>query len=82
MVRVGLGFLELLKEDLEIENAERMTWITNKQKGLIEAIKNFFKGAEHRFGVRLMYNNFKTAHKGLLLKQTLWNATRATTKHR
>ena len=75
-------FLKFLKEDLDIVNDSIVTWITDKQKGLIEAVKEEFTGSSHRFCVRHMYNNFKTQFKGLVLKQTLWNAARATTKHR
>ena len=75
-------FLIFLKEDLDIVNDSIVTWITNKQKGLIGAVKEEFTGSSHRFCVRHMYNNFKTQFKGLVLKQTLWNAARATTKHR
>ena len=75
-------FLDYLKEDLGLYNDEHITWITGKQKGLLEVIKNMFSGSEHRFFVRHMYNNFKAEHKGLVLKQTLWNAARATTVQR
>ena len=75
-------FLDYLKEDLSLYNDEHITWITDKEKGLLEVIKNMFSGFEHRFCFRHMYNNFKTEHKGLVLKQTLWNAARATTVQR
>ncbi|KAM1091099.1 hypothetical protein PS2_018270 [Malus domestica] len=35
--------------------------------------------AEHRHCVRHLYNNFKKKYSGLALKQTLWEAARATT---
>ena len=75
-----LWFLELLAEDLQIQHGHHITWISDRQKGLIDAVKNVFgESAPHRFCVRHLHNNFKTMHKGLLLKQTLWKAARAST---
>ena len=75
-------FLEFLREDLQIGNSHTLTWITDKQKGLIEAIKDAFPNAEHRFCVRYLYNNFKLRYKGLHLKQIMWNAARALMRNR
>ncbi|KAK0594585.1 hypothetical protein LWI29_037000 [Acer saccharum] len=73
-------FLELLGQDLEINNSYGIVWITDKQKGLIDAITQMFPNSEHRFCVRHMYNNFKSEHKGLLFKQILWAAAKCTTE--
>ncbi|KAK1560930.1 hypothetical protein Q3G72_032472 [Acer saccharum] len=73
-------FLELLGQDLEINNSYGIVWITDKQKGLIDAIAQMFPNSEHRFCVRHMYNNFKSEHKGLLFKQILWAAAKCTTE--
>ena len=75
-------FLIFLKEDLDIVNDSLLTSITDKQKGLIEEVKEVFTRSAHRFCVKYMCNNFKTQFKGLVLKQTLWSAARATIKHR
>ena len=75
-------FLEFLSKDLQIDNSHSLTWITDKQKGLIEAIKDAFLNSEHRFCVRYLYNNFKLQHKGLHLKQIMWNAAKATMRNR
>ena len=73
-------FFELLKADLEIVQINQITWVLDRQKGLIEAVKTIFgKGALHRFCLRHLYNNYKTQHKGLLLKQLFQKVTRATT---
>ena len=37
-----LWFLELLGVDLEINNSHGIVWITDKQKGLIDAIRELF----------------------------------------
>ncbi|KAL5553064.1 hypothetical protein UlMin_040465 [Ulmus minor] len=75
-------FLELLKVDLNINNSHGIAWITDKQKGLIDAIADLFPNSEHRFCVKHLHNNFKVYHKGLLLKQTLWGAATAATEQR
>ncbi|KAI8571636.1 hypothetical protein RHMOL_Rhmol01G0135200 [Rhododendron molle] len=72
-------FLELLKEDLDVHNSGLYTFMTDKQKGLIDAVGELFPNARHRFCVRHMYNNFKGEFKGLVLKEILWKAARATT---
>ncbi|GAB2276524.1 hypothetical protein Dimus_039195 [Dionaea muscipula] len=53
--------------------------MSDKQKGLIEAVADLFPEAAHRFCVRHLYNNFKKDHKGLVLKQLFWKAARSTT---
>ena len=41
--------------------------------GLITAIKMFFPIVKHRYYVKHIYNNFKVDHKGLELKDALWD---------
>ncbi|XP_028122043.1 uncharacterized protein LOC114319235 [Camellia sinensis] len=53
--------------------------MSDKQKGLIDVVAECFPNASHKFCVRNLYNNFKGEHKGLVLKDLLWKATRATT---
>ncbi|KAH7861908.1 hypothetical protein Vadar_032518 [Vaccinium darrowii] len=53
--------------------------MSDRQKGLIEAVRTLNPSAEHRFCVRHLYNNFKQDFKGLVLKDILWKAVRATT---
>ncbi|KAL8520262.1 hypothetical protein ACS0TY_010986 [Phlomoides rotata] len=73
-------FLTILKRDLEI-NAEDFTFISDKQKGLIQAFHSVFPGAEHRFCVRHLHNNLKSAgFNGLAYKQILWKAAMSTTQ--
>ncbi|CAL8086395.1 unnamed protein product [Prunus armeniaca] len=74
-----IWFLELLIEDLQIENGKAWVFMSDKQKGLIPAIETLLPTAEHRMCVRHLYNNFKTEHAGLALKNILWAAARATT---
>ena len=72
-------FAELLKEDIDVEDPSRLTFISDRQKGLERAVDTVFQGAEVRFCVRHLYANFKKQFPGLLLKQQLWACARATT---
>ncbi|KAL0339915.1 UNVERIFIED_CONTAM: hypothetical protein Sradi_4508300 [Sesamum radiatum] len=74
-----LWFLELLMNDLEIPtDSDKWTIMSDKQKGLIDAVDMLLPYCEHRFCVMHLYNNFKLAHKGLGLKMMLWKAAKAT----
>ncbi|XP_061988909.1 uncharacterized protein LOC133707368 [Rosa rugosa] len=72
-------FLELLKWDLKMDKDSSYAFITDKQKGLGNAIADWFPNAEHRHCVRHFYNNFKAKHPGEGLKQLVWNAARSST---
>ncbi|KAL6141587.1 hypothetical protein ACLB2K_059875 [Fragaria x ananassa] len=65
-------FLEL-QQDVKIERDSSYVFMTDKQKGLDNALK------EHRHYVRHLHNNFKQKHPGEVLKQLMWNAARSTT---
>ncbi|XP_039032820.1 uncharacterized protein LOC120168023 [Hibiscus syriacus] len=73
-------FLELLGNDLELNNSHILTFMTDRQKGLVEAVAELFLNVEHRTCVRHLYSNFKSNghHKGKTLKDQLWMAARAT----
>jgi len=71
-------FLGLLVEDLNITNSCQWIFVSDKQKGLVEAIDSLLLGCEHRFCVMHLYQNFKASFKGLALKNILWKAARAT----
>ncbi|KAG8367491.1 hypothetical protein BUALT_Bualt16G0077500 [Buddleja alternifolia] len=49
-------------------------FISDRQKGLVEAVAKVAPRAQHRFCVRHMYNNFKATFKGVELKQLFWKA--------
>ena len=53
--------------------------MSDRQKGLQNAVDKIFIGSDGRFCVRHMHGNFKKDFPGLLLKQMLWAAARATT---
>ncbi|KAL0305556.1 UNVERIFIED_CONTAM: hypothetical protein Sradi_5972900 [Sesamum radiatum] len=71
-------FLILLKHDLDIVRQDEYTFMSDKQKGLIQAFEEVFPGCDHRFCVRHLHNNLKNAgYRGLAFKTALWNAARA-----
>ncbi|XP_024178269.1 uncharacterized protein LOC112184236 [Rosa chinensis] len=71
-------FLSFLKEDLMIHHSSQYAFISDKQRGLEQAIKDLFPDAEHIHCVRHLHNNIKgDCHTGLNLKQRLWAVARA-----
>ncbi|XP_019237339.1 PREDICTED: uncharacterized protein LOC109217534 [Nicotiana attenuata] len=73
-------FLNHLVSDLEIDYQESWTFMSDKQKGLIEAFNEALPYVGHRFCVRRLHNNFKGAgFIGESLKHALWTAAKATT---
>ncbi|KAH0636774.1 hypothetical protein KY289_036689 [Solanum tuberosum] len=56
--------------------------MSDRQKGLIGAVKYLFSEAEHRNCVRHMYQNFRQKYKGKALKDLVWNAARASNEVR
>ncbi|GLT31838.1 hypothetical protein SLA2020_065460 [Shorea laevis] len=51
-------FLEELQSDMQIGGGNRFTFISNQQKGLMNAIKELFPNVEHRRCARHIYANF------------------------
>ncbi|KAL4325824.1 hypothetical protein GQ457_11G025620 [Hibiscus cannabinus] len=75
-------FLSLLMTDLEMTNSYHFTFMSDKQKGLIEVLLELFPHSQHRKCVRHLYSNFKNVagFKGKNLKDALWKAARSTYK--
>ncbi|KAL4309024.1 hypothetical protein GQ457_01G010200 [Hibiscus cannabinus] len=73
-------FLLLLQTDLEISNSYHISFMSERQKGLKEALEEVFPESEQRKCVRHIYNNFKSKeyNKGKTLKDVVWKAARAT----
>lgn len=73
-------FLTVLKNDLNIVRPYEYTFMSDKQKGLIQSFEEVFPDSDHRFCVRHLHNNFKSAgYRGLSFKNALWAAARAST---
>ncbi|KAK3230938.1 hypothetical protein Dsin_002819 [Dipteronia sinensis] len=68
----------LLADDLELNNSFGIVWISDKHKGLLDVTVERFPHSEYKFCVKHPYNKFKAQHRGLLLKQILWAAAKAT----
>ncbi|GJW94568.1 mutator type transposase [Tanacetum coccineum] len=56
------------------------TFISDRQKGLIQAIASVFSSAEHRYCVRHIHENMKSQFKRGVYKEMHWNAAKATSK--
>jgi transposase-like protein len=72
-------FLRTLKDDLGIENTRPWTFMSDRQKGLINAVNALWPDAQHRFYVRNLHQNFaKKGWRGDIFKNKLWQIARAT----
>ncbi|XP_012844341.1 PREDICTED: uncharacterized protein LOC105964362 [Erythranthe guttata] len=67
-------FLGELLEEIGSVEERKWTFISDRQKGLLEAIKDVAPGCDHRFCVRHIYQNFKQKWPALELKTRLWRA--------
>ncbi|KAK1355514.1 MULE domain-containing protein [Heracleum sosnowskyi] len=75
-------FLKHLKPRLDEHPVQEINFISDRQKGLRDAVHTLFPTSPHRFCFRHMYQNFKSHFKGSKLHTMLWNAARAyKTKH-
>ncbi|XP_031120429.1 uncharacterized protein LOC116023567 [Ipomoea triloba] len=75
-------FLRHLKKDLSItpQDELELTFISDKQKGLLPAFEEVLPAVTHRFCVRHLHGNMKVAgFTGKAVKDGLWEAARATT---
>jgi basic membrane lipoprotein Med (substrate-binding protein (PBP1-ABC) superfamily) len=52
--------------------------MSDRRKGMINAVKTVFPDSKHRHCVRHLYQNFHTKHKGETLKNDLWEIARST----
>ncbi|KAL0456480.1 UNVERIFIED_CONTAM: hypothetical protein Slati_0987200, partial [Sesamum latifolium] len=73
-------FLIVLNHDLNIVRDYEFTFMSDKEKGLMQALEKVFPGSDHRCCVRHLHNNFKHAgFRGQGFKIALWNAAKACT---
>lgn len=54
-------FLSTIETDLQLNDHQQWTFISDKQKGLIKAFQEHFPGSKNRFCVRHLHGNMKTA---------------------
>ncbi|KAK1353101.1 MULE domain-containing protein [Heracleum sosnowskyi] len=70
-------FLKHLKPRLDEHPVQGINFISDRQKGLREAVHKLFPTSPHRFCFRHMYKNFKSHFKGSKLHTMFWNAAKA-----
>ncbi|KAL8116030.1 hypothetical protein AgCh_022497 [Apium graveolens] len=73
-------FLNLLAYDVNIINSGGWIFISDRQKGLINALTTVVPNAEYRFYVMNLYRNMYKDHKGVGSRILLWLAVRSTTE--
>ncbi|KAL0391129.1 UNVERIFIED_CONTAM: Retrovirus-related Pol polyprotein from transposon RE1 [Sesamum calycinum] len=67
--RIGLGSLVSC---WRILGTNRWSFISERQKGLVEALRELTPGSEHRYCIIHMYENLKQKFKGAELKEYFW----------
>ncbi|KAF6152565.1 hypothetical protein GIB67_013012 [Kingdonia uniflora] len=55
----------------------KLTFISDRQKGLIDTVADIFPFANHRFCFRHMYKNMKKVYRGTHLESLVWKPVRA-----
>ncbi|XP_057529748.1 uncharacterized protein LOC130808285 [Amaranthus tricolor] len=76
-------FLALLVDDINLvtDKDSEITFMSDRQKGLIDALKNVVLQSEVRFCCRYIWTNFKKQFSRELFRHLLWKAARATTNY-
>ncbi|KAH9648646.1 SWIM-type domain-containing protein [Citrus sinensis] len=72
-------FMENLNNYLD--DGRQVTFISDRQKGLINAISTTWPTAYHRACSRHVYANFSKSFAGAQLKQLFWKAAKSSNKH-
>nr|KAJ0196279.1 hypothetical protein LSAT_V11C700355580 [Lactuca sativa] len=72
-------FLECLGDDLDLHAMSNFTFVSDRQKGLLQAVRQLFPCAEHRLCLRHIHENMKKQWRTKEYKDHLWDCTTATT---
>ncbi|KAL2243683.1 UNVERIFIED_CONTAM: hypothetical protein Sindi_0486300 [Sesamum indicum] len=67
-------FVSELLDEIGGLGTTKYSFISDRQKGLVEALKDLVLDVEHRFCLRHMYENFKVKFKSVELKEYFWRA--------
>ncbi|GKA38869.1 hypothetical protein Tco_0731420 [Tanacetum coccineum] len=67
-----------LGDDIDLHPNSNFTFISNRQKGIIPAIKTIYPSAEHRYCLQHIHENMKQGWCGQAYKDLLWRAASAT----
>ncbi|CAI9287755.1 unnamed protein product [Lactuca saligna] len=68
-------FLELLRDDLDLDSGRGLVVISDQHKGLLESMKDILPHVEHRNCVMHIYANFRKTFTGLEYKKLFWAAS-------
>ncbi|KAL4592076.1 hypothetical protein LXL04_005057 [Taraxacum kok-saghyz] len=75
-------FLDCLAEDLDLNASSNFTFISDRQKGLSNAISKIFPNAQHRVCLKHIHENMRRNWRDTEYKNLLWEtATTTTTPH-
>ncbi|KAL5783694.1 hypothetical protein ACOSP7_008723 [Xanthoceras sorbifolium] len=72
-------FLRHLANFLKYPNDKSMTFMSDRQKGVLKAINTQWPSAKTRFCARHIYANFRLKYSGQKLKSLFWKASRSCT---
>nr|GEY43094.1 hypothetical protein [Tanacetum cinerariifolium] len=67
-----------LDDDIDMHLNSNFTFISDRQRGIILAIKTVYPSAEHRYCLRHIHENMKQGWCGQAYKDLLWRAASAT----
>ncbi|KAL0323428.1 UNVERIFIED_CONTAM: hypothetical protein Sangu_1962100 [Sesamum angustifolium] len=73
-------FVGELFDDIGGMDTNKWSFISDGQKGIVEALKDLVPESEHRFCLRHMYENFKMKFKSVELKEYFWKAASTANK--
>ncbi|GJZ77731.1 heat stress transcription factor B-4-like protein [Tanacetum coccineum] len=71
-------FLQCLGDDIDLHPNSNFTFMSDRQKGIIPAIKTVFPSAEHRYCLRHIHENMKQGWCGQAYKDLLWRSASTT----
>ncbi|GJT42296.1 hypothetical protein Tco_0951011 [Tanacetum coccineum] len=67
-------FLQCLGDDIDLHPNSNFTFISDRQKGIIPAIKTVYPSAEHKYCLPHIHENMKQGWCGQAYKDLLWRA--------
>ncbi|KAK1570739.1 hypothetical protein Q3G72_006431 [Acer saccharum] len=70
-------FLNNLKIHLKYPSSRNLTFMSDRQKGVIQALELHFPFAKRRYCARHIFANFRLLYKGEHYKKLFWRATRS-----
>ncbi|KAM3308337.1 hypothetical protein P3S67_010081 [Capsicum chacoense] len=70
--RTWKWFAELLQSSLDLADGEGLTFMSDMQKGLLNAISQVYPKAHHRWCVRHIEANWSKIWRSVQMKKLLW----------